>query len=378
MNSPSGALMHLAAIGQHHIYFANKKPLFSSAYHSLKFIDNKLTIERDGDTCVPLYIKSDEEVKNIDVEIANQVINKIPLEFCNKIYGHETKKDDYFLYKIPWELMFKNDLYLINLCDTNVNISIESEHTCNADLYLKYTYLDSPERKKLYEGNPSYVIKTFQWENHDIGPNVNISPNWGWNRLRFEGVTKGFFVENIDITKINSISLRFNGQTRFYYNRSMIDLFVKKFGNDIIYIPLDDDTNTFDDFEFNSSINLSRIDEVTIKFDSEINQKIKILCLSANCLYYSNGIAKLWLPYNIPMTLMKVIEKFIKKVLAGENLCLIEREEILEGEHYMNCLTCRKNYRAENLKIWLQNNNKCPHCRTKWRDYNIYVNETDE
>ena len=95
-------------------------------------------------------------------------------------------------------------------------------------------------------------------------------------------------------------------------------------------------------------------------------------------MLYKNGFARLWLPYNVPKTLLKVIEKFIKKVLAGESICLIEREEILKGEHYMNCLTCRKNYRAENLKIWFQNSNKCPHCRTKWRDYNVYINENDD
>lgn len=55
----------------------------------------------------------------------------------------------------------------------------------------------------------------------------------------------------------------------------MIELFVKKLGKDIVYISLEDDSNNFDDFIFNSSANFDRIDKIEILFDSVIEQKIR-------------------------------------------------------------------------------------------------------
>ena len=62
---------------------------------------------------------------------------------------------------------------------------------------------------------------------------------------------------------------------------------------------MDDKNNKFDDFIFTSSPNFSRIDYIDIKFDTEIDQNIRILNLSANCLQYIENKVKLKYEHNI-------------------------------------------------------------------------------
>lgn len=362
--------MQLAAVGPSNIYFnRNNNDIYSEGYSCIKFNNNNLTIDRNGDTCIPLYIKSDKEIKNIELRINCHIINKIPLEFCNKLYGHEIKKDNYFLYKIPWNLMFEKDLYILKV-RTKIDIIIESENICDAELYLKYKYLNLQSRRSLYDNDKISFMKNFQWQNYIIKEGQSR------NKINFEGLIKGLFIENIDISKIKSLGIQINRVNRLNYNKTMIDLFVKKIGNDIVYINLDDSNNKFDDYIFTSSLNFSRINEVHINIDTEIDQNIRILSLSANCLMYNNIITVLRYPYNnIPEYIIKKIEKFIKKQLEGDKLCPIGYDEINNGDHYMNCVTCKKNFNPYNLKTWLEKSYTCPHCRSKWQDNKIYVNE---
>lgn len=364
--SAAGALMHLAAYGTENKFFNRNKNLYSEGNSCIKFNNNKLTIKREGDTCVPLYIKSDKEIKNIELIIGRQIINKIPLEFCNKLYGHEIKKDNYFLYKIPWNLMFEKDLYIIKLQYYNIDIIIESDNICDAELYLKYKYLDTEPSRALYHNNQECFMKNFQWKNYTIKDGVLR------NKINFNGITKGLFIENIDISKIKSLGIQFNGTDRLNYNKTMIDLFVKKIGKDIIYIQLDDSNNKFDDYIFTSSANFSRIDDIKIKFDTEIDQNIRILILSANCLNYIGGNAKLMYAYDIPKNIVK---KFIKKLIEGDKMCPINHDIISNEDHYMNCITCKKNFKEDELKRWFEKSATCPHCRSKWQDNTVYINE---
>ena len=86
------SIMQLATVGSTHKYFNGINKIYSEEYSCIKFNNNNLTIDRVGDTCIPLYIKSNKEIKNIELRIYCHIINKIPLEFCNKLYGHEIKK----------------------------------------------------------------------------------------------------------------------------------------------------------------------------------------------------------------------------------------------------------------------------------------------
>ena len=191
-----------------------------------------------------------------------------------------------------------------------------------------------------------------------------------WNNINFDGLVKGLFIENIDISKIKSLGIQFNGYNLFNYNKIMIDLFVQKIGKDIVYIQLDDRNNKFDDFIFKSSVNFSRIDDIQIKFDTETDQNIRILSLCSNCLMYVEGCVGLTYEYNI----LEYMKENIRKIIEGDKICLINHEIIGNGEHYMSCMTCKKNFKEDKLKRWFEESTTCPHCRSKWQDNTVYIN----
>ena len=234
---------------------------------------------------------------------------------------------------------------------------------------MKYKFLNTQLREALYTNDQYYFMKNFQWKNYIIKEGQSR------NELNFKGLIKGLFIENIDISKIKSLGIQFNRKYRLNYNKTMIDLFIKKISNDIVYINFDDSNNKFDDYIFTSSANFSRIDEVYINIDTEIDQNIRILTLNANCLQYSQNFINLMYSYNIPEYIIKKIKKFIKKQLEGDKLCPIGYGEINNGDHYMNCITCKKNFNPDNLNTWLEKSYTCPHCRSKWQDNIVYINE---
>ena len=64
----------------------------------------------------------------------------------------------------------------------------------------------------------------------------------------------------------------------------------------------------------------------------------------------------------------------IEKQLYDNNLCIITFDEIKNGDLYMTCDVCHCNYHKDSLELWLENHNTCPHCISKWENYDIYKN----
>ena len=141
--SSTGALMQLCAYGEENSYFNGKTYLYSEGYAVSRFDNNTVDIPREGDTCMPMYIKSDKKINNITFKIAGKIITRIPLEFCNKLYGQQTIKDDYYLYKIPWDLICVTDIYIIKIPHNTIQFVIDSDNICNADLFVKMVCLDN-------------------------------------------------------------------------------------------------------------------------------------------------------------------------------------------------------------------------------------------
>jgi hypothetical protein len=326
--SSLGALMQLFAYGKENVCFNGKTDLYSEGYSVSRFVNNTLDIPREGDTCRPMYIKSDKKINNITFKIGGGIITRIPLEFCNKLYGQQTIKDDYYLYKIPWNLICVTDIYRIKIPFNSIQFVIDSDNICNAELYIKYVYLDTKPRKELCNTDKQSNIKVFEWETFKINEDKK------WNRLNFTGLSKGIFIENIDITKINSITLWFGRHQRFFYNKMMIELFVKKIGQDINYIQLDDAKNNFDEHIYTSSINFTRIDNISIQFDTEIEQNIRILNLRANALTYTDNVADLIYKYNVPEKL-DAPEKLDKTdtIIDGDDTIIDELDTIIDDEY---------------------------------------------
>ena len=93
--------------------------------------------------------------------------------------------------------------------------------------------------------------------------------------------------------------------------------------------PLDDPDNSFDDFKFNSSVNFTAYDPITISLDSEIEQQIKIISLSANIITYYNNFCTLTYIYKGYQNIIK--QETIKLKIEKETICPIGLDIILEN-----------------------------------------------
>jgi hypothetical protein len=370
-----GPLIQLVAQGSQNAHFNNTNNNTKSPYATsivpVNFINNKLDVPRNGDTVLPLYIKSDKKIEYVDYNIGGSLINCFPLEFCNKLNNFETEKEDHFIYKIP---DFFKDIILIYIQYNTISfhLKLQDNASCQATLYCKYSYLDALGRAALAHNPHNIIINNFQWHDFNIGEgNTEI------NLDRFNGLVKGFFIENIDIDKVNSIKLSFNNHTRFEYDKTMIELFTKKINEDLIYINLDD-TN-WDDFIFHGAANLSRLDTVQLKINSDIEQHISIKILTPNVLKYTSDVAGLqWVytPNNCSNIIHTPLYLPIAKKLIGDTLCPIEYEHIGENDKYKTCTTCKKNFGEESINIWLKTNSAkiCPLCRSTWTNFTTYIN----
>lgn len=70
-------------------------------------------------------------------------------------------------------------------------------------------------------------------------------------------------------------------------------------------------------------------------------------------------------------------KKFIDE---GDNycICIITLESIKKHDKYIVCETCQKCFSIEVKDSWVNTHNNCPHCRSQWQDYTIYINADEK
>ena len=59
------------------------------------------------------------------------------------------------------------------------------------------------------------------------------------------------------------------------------------------------------------------------------------------------------------------------------SICPIEYTNININDIYQHCSKCNHNFCDNSITKWLNINNTCPMCRTKWTDSTIYINKED-
>lgn len=69
--------------------------------------------------------------------------------------------------------------------------------------------------------------------------------------------------------------------------------------------------------------------------------------------------------------------KFIDE---GENycICMVTFEPIKTNDKYIFCETCEKCFSIEVKDSWVNTHHNCPHCRSQWQDYTIYINANEK
>ena len=368
------ALIQLASAGVQDASM-NRETRNAQVNVQYSFQNNELILPRGCDTITPLFIKSNNPISFLELEIGGRTIIKFPLNFCNTLSNFTSVGN---LYKIPCDLLNLKSIPLVSLQFQQVKfIIISSYQDVEARLYACNYYLEDSERRELANRFHENIIKQFQEQE------IQIDSQGNNNQLHFHGLIKGIFLDNIRIDIVNSIELLIQDTPRFTYDKQMIQLFTKKISDRCIYIPFDN--QDFNDLSLNSCINFSRLASIAIKItcDTDVSQDIIVRAFNHNILRIGRGMGGLAYDLPIPFTTNTVTHEVnnpitvatVNKVLEGDSQCSISLTEIESDAEYMTCNTCHKNFIATNLQRWLTENNNCPTCRSIWTtERTIYIN----
>jgi len=323
----------------------------------------------------PLYIYSDHPIDFLEFHMQGNLIISFPLTFCNILLNFENEVNEY-LYKLPWNLLKIKPIPFVALLYCDVSFKLITSHQCNAKLYVKQTFLENDARRIYADTTHEIIIKQFQEQE------IHLDSNQHDIRLNLAGLIKGFFIDNInDIQEINNIKFLLNNNIRINYNKTMIQLFTKKISDRCIYIPFDDED--FNESTNNASLNCDRIDNISLKIDSNVNQNVTIRALNVNSLRVMNGMAgvvylynmtSLWTSNRSNVTIPNFIWVEDNKKIEGDTKCAICLSNIENENKYITCTTCKKNFMEEPLREWLVKDNSCPLCRSEWTERIIYIN----
>jgi len=103
-----------------------------------------------------------------------------------------------------------------------------------------------------------------------------------------------------------------------------------------------------------------------------INDTVRNLQNSLRTILSATTLSEL--PSDLPSGL--IIHKKID--IKTDNFCPINHAIIRENDSYMECNFCNKNFSDSSIKMWLRvhatNDRNCPCCRTRWSNYNVYIN----
>jgi hypothetical protein len=287
------ALIQLASAGVQDASM-NRETRNAQVNVQYSFQNNELILPRGCDTITPLFIKSNNPISFLELEIGGCTIIKFPLNFCNTLSNFTSVGN---LYKIPCDLLNLKSIPLVSLHYHQVKfIIISSYQDGSARLYACNYYLEDSQRRIFANRFHENIIKQFQEQE------IHIDSLGNNNQLHFHGLIKGIFLDNISIDIVNSIQLLFQDNPRFTYDKQMIQLFTKKISDTCIYIPFDN--QDFNDLSLNSCINFSRLASIAIKItcDTDVSQDIIVRAFNHNILRIGRGMGGLAYELPIPST----------------------------------------------------------------------------
>ena len=246
------------------------------------------------------FLTSNVELEKLDIIYGENTLLSFPLDFTNKLMSVFNKETDSFLYNIPWDTLKIDEIQLfkitggikIKLTEKKL-VSEKGENKykkeLNAKLYGIGTVLSSENKNKILSSNiDSFEIKYFQNQKLVIEKNSEKSIDF-----EFWGSSKGIFLDNIDMSQINRITINFGQFVRFDYDKDMLVLLTEKVTSSCYYLSFDD--KPYCDKNWESSVNFTGLEgngsKVNIQFDSDINQTVNIRVMVYNELVYKhNGI----------------------------------------------------------------------------------------
>jgi hypothetical protein len=336
---------------------------YSVRNDSIPFNNNNLKINRNCEVFIPKYIVSDKEIKHLQIFFNPNTQFDVPFNFYQKIGLITPKKYlDKYCYNIPWKFLFSKNIPLIALQFCEFKFNISTDEPCQAEMYGEKYFLNDTDRRRLSMESTDMLVKFINSMN-----NLQLSEGENIIDLSYQHIITGIFLDNIDIDNIESISLYFCDRIRLYYDKMMLQLFLKPINNSNCYY-LSFDNQTFDNSNILGGILCSEID-ITLKIISNTEQTINIKAFDQNIMRIQSGLCGTLFIRDFHTN------EIIHKKITDDNYCAISHDEINTGDKYMSCHTCKKNFQQKAIHNWLKKyKENCPCCREAWSNNVIYIN----
>jgi hypothetical protein len=386
------SLLQMLADGTFDSHIEGNERRYVTERKILPIINNRCIISRQQDLYEPKTImcsNCDDEfsITKIELIIGDSSIITItdPLffNFMDFIEDITINGTNYKLYHLDrTQLFFKIKLYALMWHEVLINITT----TGNAEtikLNGEYTFLSADESEYMIQNSHEEMIKQF------VCGNVTNYNSGHPIYLNMSGNVNGFILTDINYSIINSINLKLNNLERLYYE-DKISIFLNTIciNENTIYINLNN--SSFSDNVTNSSLNTSRIDNITLELgldEGNENINFKIGCYSNNIMRIMSGMGCLAYDFShiIDTTSSSTVNNIRQttstwsteiKALEGDDDCPVLREKII-GD-YIACHQCKKNFDVSVKEFWIDTHHNCPMCRTGWENRTFYNQPIEE
>lgn len=355
-------------------------------------------IEHNGGLVLPTYynpksiqftnMSDDFCFKSITLKIGTANIITINKDLCKYIYESKYKpfEEEFNIdgnrvinYNLPWkELKLLDIIKLVSLRFHQVSFVLNCDGNYNAEIFGHNIYIDNPERTQMEHTTQT---KNFhQICNQSIiqdEQDATIS-----HTLNFNGIINGLFFKNLNFKKVINLKILLNHSDHIIIDKYSIHNSIRKIDENNFYLPFEGNFD-FNNLDISKGINFTQIDSIKLQLSLSEPANFSIEAKILNILRIANGLGQLCydngnLIFNpqLPMETVNIPTEFTteNKILVGDNLCPVNYEGILEGDQYLNCQVCLKNFKLNIVKQWIESKMKCPLCRQTWTQFKIFVN----
>lgn len=281
-----------------------KPPHCAHEYNLFKYENESLIITRIADIITPEYLVLSKKNKDINLDqvsihftIGEKLIQVIPLSFL-LFLNEPIICDDKMYINLCFDMFF-GKIISVGIKETEqVKFKLVDYNSNNFNIPFEITstisYYDTNERKIFKNTKISYFTQ------HISHINLMLSAKEFNFKLNFHGLSKGFFIQNENISSLTDIVLKINGMERFNLNKFLIKTKCMQISKNLIYFPFCFKKDFLDrsPLSFEGCINLDN--SFCVKLELKFNlltSNVKIYNLYANVYEQENGFGKLLYNY---------------------------------------------------------------------------------
>jgi hypothetical protein len=212
-----------------------------------------------------------------------------------------------------------------------------------------------------------------------------FNPDISYNERTFNS-----FVGSVNLSEITQSSLKLIFDTPRasvkIYSMNMSDYTQRR--SEIITSQNIINTHLVEDFTRHSLLQIDIIDRIEI---NQIVNNIRVNTIfenNVNTIQYNQnyfGMTGSEITYSSINTSIDdsiddlIVDNSFRRMIPEERIiCGISLDEICIEQKYMSCINCSNNFEEQSIRRWLTDRRTCPCCREFWRDFNIYINASNE